>query len=131
MSGSVGVVEEFLGLLTSGQADAAVALVTADIEWRNTGLPTLRGTKVVDTLRLLERRNIHFSADMHHIAGNNGAVLTDRTDHLRIGRWEASFWVCGTFVLREGRIALWHDHFAGGNVLTGSLRGLLRLGRRG
>jgi limonene-1,2-epoxide hydrolase len=125
------VVEEFLDLLANRQAEAAIALLTDDIEWRNSGSPTLRGPKAIDALRQMERRNITFRVDHHHIAANGDVVLTDRTDYLGYGRFETSFWVCGTFVLREGRIAVWHDHFASGNVLLGSLRGLAQLARPG
>lgn len=123
-------VTHFLDLLASGQAEAAVELVADDIEWRNTGLPTLRGERVIWSLREMERRGIRFHADMHHIAADGDAVLTDRTDYLALGRYESSFWVRGTFVVREGKVVLWDDAFALGNVVAGSLRGLGRLFRR-
>ena len=40
------------------------------------------------------------------------SVLTDRTDVLRKGKWETSFWVRGTFEVRDGRITLWDDAFS-------------------
>ncbi len=126
----VATVTQFLDLLAAGQAEEAVKLVADDIEWRNTGLPTLRGERVVWSLREMERRRIRFHADMHHIAADGDAVLTDRTDYLGIGRYESSFWVRGTFVVRDGLIVLWDDAFSTGNVLMGSLRGLGRLFRR-
>lgn len=130
MADPVSIVTQFLDLLAGGEADEAVKLVADDVEWRNTGLPTLRGERVVRALREMERRHIRFHADMHHIAGSGDAVLTDRTDYLGIGRYESSFWVCGTFVVRDGLIVLWDDHFATGNVIVGSLKGLVRLFRR-
>ncbi len=91
-----------------------------------------------DALRQMERRNITFRVDTHHIAGTTSAtaageqsvVLTDRTDFLGYGKFEASFWVCGTFIVREGRITDWNDHFAGGNVVVGLVRGLIGLASR-
>lgn len=124
MSEAAGVVLRFLELCATKQVDEAVGLLTDDVEWRNSGFPTLRGERAVSALRAMESRGISFSADMHHIATTGDVVLTDRTDHLGIGRWTASFWVCGTFVVRDGRIALWDDHFATGNVLVGAVKGL-------
>jgi limonene-1,2-epoxide hydrolase len=131
----VAVVETFLTLLADRRAEEALALLSPDVEWRNTGLPTLRGARAINALRQMERRNITFHADTHHIAGTTSStagavesvVLTDRTDFLGYGRFEASFWVCGTFTVREGRITVWSDHFAGGNVVVGMIRGLIGL----
>lgn len=130
MSEPADVVRRFFGLLEDGHAAEAVALTAADIEWRNTGLPTLRGERVRTALLQMERRGIRFRADMHHLAADGEAVLTDRTDYLRMGRWEASFWVGGTFLVRDGKVALWDDHYTMGSVVAGSLRGLLGLARR-
>jgi limonene-1,2-epoxide hydrolase len=129
MSDAAAIVREFLSLLEHGRAAEAVEMLTEDAEWRNTGLPTLRGDRVRRTLLDMERRHVAFRAEMHHLAADGDVVLTDRTDILRIGRWESSFWVCGTFRVRDGRIALWDDHYAMGNVLAGSVRGLVNLVR--
>ena len=126
----VGVVTEMLDRLAAGRAEEAIELIAPDVEWRNTGLPTIRGERVAWALREMERRGIRFHADMHHIAADGEAVLTDRTDYLGIGRYESSFWVRGTFVVRDGRVVLWDDAFATGNVIVGSLKGLGRLFRR-
>jgi limonene-1,2-epoxide hydrolase len=129
MSDSAAVVRTFLDLLEGGRAAEAVAMLADDAEWRNTGLPTLRGRRVRRMLLDLERRGIRFRADMNALAADGDVVLTDRTDYLRIGRWEASFWVCGTFTVVDGKVAVWDDHYAIGNVLAGSVRGLLGLVR--
>lgn len=131
MGDAASVVLEFLDLCASKRVDEAVGLLTDDIEWRNSGFPTLRGPRAVAALRAMESRGISFSADMHHVATTGDVVLTERTDHLGVGRWTASFWVCGTFAVRGGRIALWDDHFAAGNVLLGAARGLAGMLRRG
>lgn len=124
------VVETFLNLLETNQADAAIELLAPEIEWRNTGMPTFRGKKVIAMLRDMERRGISFRVDMHHIAGNGSIVLTDRTDYLGFRRWESSFWVCGTFEVRDGLITLWDDHFSMGNLVAGSIRGLIGMAKR-
>lgn len=129
MSSESAVIETFLDLLATGQADAATDLLSPAIEWRNTGMPSFRGAKVSAMLRDMERRGIGFRVDMHHIASNGPIVLTDRTDYLTKGRWESAFWVCGTFEVLDGKITLWDDHFAMGNFLAASLRGLVGLVR--
>jgi limonene-1,2-epoxide hydrolase len=120
------VVRRFLALLEAGQADEAVTLLAPSVVWRNTGMPTFRGRRVGAMLRDMERRRIGFEARIRHIASDGPVVLTERTDVLRYKRWETSFWVCGTFEVRDGRIELWDDHFSMGNVLAASLKGLAR-----
>jgi limonene-1,2-epoxide hydrolase len=129
MSAETDLVESFLTHLESGRADAAVELLAPEVEWRNTGMPTFRGAKVGAMLRDMEKRRIGFRVDLHHIAGNGEAVLTDRTDYLRYGRWETSFWVCGTFLVRDGRITVWDDHFSLGNLVASSIRGAVGIVR--
>lgn len=130
MTAEATVVETFLDLLADHQAEAAVELLAPDIEWRNTGMPTFRGKKVVGMLRDMEARGIGFRVDMHHIASNGPIVLTDRTDYLSYRRWENAFWVCGTFEVRDGLITLWDDHFSMGNLVAASIRGLIGMARR-
>lgn len=130
MTESIAVVETFFELLRTEEAEAAVELLTEDVVWRNTGMPTFRGRKVGGMLLDMQRRGVGFEAITHKIAANGGTVLTDRTDVLRYGRWESRFWVCGTFEVVEGRIALWDDHFSMGNLLGASLKGLAGVVRR-
>lgn len=121
------VVRSFFDLLVDRRAAEAAELLADDVVWRNTGLPTVRGARRVGgLLRDMERRAISFSADLHHVAASGPVVLTERTDYLGRGRFAADFWVCGTFRVEDGRITLWDDHFALGNVLTGVGRGALR-----
>jgi limonene-1,2-epoxide hydrolase len=127
---SEAVVRRFLALLENDPV-ASVALLHDDVEWRNTGLPTVRGKKRVGRmLRDMEKRKIGFEATMHHVAATGDVVHTDRTDVLRIGRWETSFWVRGTFEVVDGTIRLWDDAFSWGDFTRGSLVGVVRALRR-
>jgi limonene-1,2-epoxide hydrolase len=126
MSGAEAVVREVLHLLETGSADGAVELMDPDIEWRNTGLPTFRGRRVHATFLDMERRGVGIRVDFHHVATDGDVVLTDRTDVLTYRRWSASFWVRGTFVVRDGHIVLWDDAFGWGNFLAASVLGLGR-----
>ena len=121
------VVRRLFELLNAKQAPAATGLLADDVEWRNTGMPTIRGAhRVGRMLRDMERRRITFSADLHHVAADGPIVLTERTDYLGTGRFATAFWVCGTFHVEDGRIVLWDDHFSWGNVLAGCGRGAVR-----
>jgi limonene-1,2-epoxide hydrolase len=121
------VVRRFFELLIAREAAAAAELLADDVEWRNTGMPTIRGARQVGRmLRDMERRRISFSADLHHVAASGPIVLTERTDYLGAGRFAADFWVCGTFRVEDGRIVLWDDHFSWGSFLAGAGRGAFR-----
>jgi limonene-1,2-epoxide hydrolase len=126
MSDPASVVRQFLQLLEQGDAAGAVALLADDIVWRNTGMPTMRGRRVTGALLDMEKRGIGFAVRMHHLAADGPIVLTERTDALRYRRVQTSFWVCGTFEVRDGLIVLWDDHFSWGNLLRSSVGGLLR-----
>lgn len=130
MNDEIDVVRRFFALLEADQAESAVALLSPDVEWRNTGMPTLRGNKVGGMLLDMERRRIGFRVDLHHIAGADGIVLTERTDYLNYRRWSSAFGVCGTFAVEDGLITLWDDHFSPGSVVAASLKGLLGAIRR-
>lgn len=120
---NVAVVRDFLEALAVPDSDRALALLSPDVEWRNTGLPTLRGKRVFGTLRDMERRGVGFGVEIHGIAaGEDGLVLTDRTDYLWKGPVKTGFWVRGTFTVREGLITVWDDAFSLANLLVGFLR---------
>ena len=119
------IVRDFLALLET-DPEASVALLHDDVEWRNTGLPTFRGRRVGGMLRDMGKRNVGFAAVMHHAAASGDIVLTDRTDYLRFGRWETSFWVRGTFEVVDGKIRVWDDAFSWTAFTRGSLLGLVR-----
>jgi limonene-1,2-epoxide hydrolase len=126
----IDVVRDFLEALAKPDTAYATSLLSPDIEWRNTGLPTFRGRRVHGMLRDMERRRVGFDVVIHHIATDGDAVLTDRTDFLFKGRVRTAFHVSGTFTLRDGLITVWDDHYspAGllGGLVTGTFRGLRR-----
>ncbi|MFD1811362.1 limonene-1,2-epoxide hydrolase family protein, partial [Rhodococcus gannanensis] len=118
---SAAVVEEFLTALAHADLDAATALTTEDIVWQNVSLPTLRGARAVGVMRGLARPSIKFDVIMHNITATGNVVQTERTDLIAVGPLSVEFWVCGTFEVRDGRIAVWRDYFS----YRDSLRGLI------
>jgi len=119
-------VREFLAALEVDAVEEALELVTGDVAWINTSLPTVHG---IDALRraleLGPKIHLGFEAHIHQIAADDSVVLTERTDVLRFGPVRVAFWVCGTFELRNGKIAIWHDHFSWGAILRGAVVGVV------
>ncbi|CAB4691191.1 MAG: epoxide hydrolase [Actinobacteria bacterium] len=124
MSDPQSVVESFLGHCGADEVEQAVALLDPAIEWRNTGMPTVRGARVAQMLRDMPRRGVGFDVEMKHIAATGSTVLTERTDILTFKRFRMSFWVAGTFEVRDGLIVLWNDHFNWGGFTWAALKGL-------
>ena len=126
------VVEAFLANIHD--LDRAFEYVHDDIVYENIAtipLPTMRGKR--NALRFL-RWGLSicsgFEIEIHHIAANGSTVLTERTDTFLFGDIRGSFWVCGTFEVRDGRIVGWRDYFDNGNFITGLARGALRAGAK-
>lgn len=118
-------VTAFLEALQAGDSKAALALLDPEVEWRNTGLPTLRGRRATGAIVAMEKRGIGFAVAVHQIAADGPVVLTDRTDVIAYGPVSTAFWVCGTFEVRDGVIVLWDDHFSMAGFVGG-----VRLGRK-
>src|SRR6478735_2412193 len=92
------IVRDLLDSLAAGEVDHAVDLLDADVVWRNTYLPTMRGPEVAKRLREMVAQGVDFEVRWHHVAeGSDGLVLTDRTDVLTYGWWSSEFWCRGTF----------------------------------
>ena len=118
------VVTGFLKALEALDIDRALTFAASDIVYQNVPLPPARGVAAVEKqLRLMARFGSGFEARTHHIAADGNIVLTERTDVLRRGAWEAEFWVCGTFEVRDGKIVLWRDYFDWANIIAGTAKG--------
>jgi len=125
----VDLVEQFFSDLASGRVDAALEQVSEQIVYTNVGLPTVRGKKLFSkVMRGLNGKSVGFDAQILAIAGDEqGVVLTERIDELRIGPLRLQFWVCGRNEVIEGRIAVWRDYFDFFNCTKALVRGLAAL----
>lgn len=120
------VVAGFLDALAASDMERAVAFLADDIVYTNVSLPTIRGrTRFERGARVYYRRGLGFEVVIHRIAAAGPTVLTERTDALTWGPWRSQFWVCGTFEVVDGKIALWRDYFDWMDVLRASVRGLV------
>jgi limonene-1,2-epoxide hydrolase len=123
----VQVVRAFLDALVAGDPDAAQQYLHQDIVWHNVSLPKIRGLgAVMRILRGMSRPGVGFDVRLHHIAGDGTAVLTERTDVLIYKRLRSEVWVCGTFEMKDGKIAVWRDYFSSRDFLWGTLKGIVR-----
>jgi limonene-1,2-epoxide hydrolase len=123
-AGSVATVKAFLDALGRLDTDAALALLADDVVYQNVSLPKANGkAAVAKQLGLFGRYCKGFEAINHRIVGDGDTVLTERTDIIEIGRVRSEFWVCGTFVVRDGKIVLWRDYFDWANIIAGTAKG--------
>ena len=129
MTDNIAIVREFLTALAQPDTERATSLLSPDVVWLNTGLPTFRGRRVHEMLRDMERRRVGFGVEIHHIAADGDVVLTDRTDVLTFGKVRTAFRVCGTFTVQNGHIVRWDDHFSTGSLLKGFITGRIRRAR--
>ncbi|AKF03080.1 limonene-1,2-epoxide hydrolase family protein [Sandaracinus amylolyticus] len=137
---NIRVVQSFIDALTAFDIDRALSMMSDDVVYQNVPLPPDRGRAQVErTLRLFGRVARELEIRVHHIAENDGVVLTERTDLIRGPALDLAFWCCGTFEVRDGKIVLWRDRFDTAEVtlqlLTSPLRRVARqlgvLGRPG
>jgi limonene-1,2-epoxide hydrolase len=127
------VVESFLHALEEKDLERAAGLLSDDVVYQNVPLPADRGKPaVLRTLKSFQRFVTDFEVRMKNIAERDGVVLTERVDVLSGPFVYLDIWVCGTFEVRDGKIALWRDYFdlaeCTGKLLVGPLRKLLRRG---
>lgn len=125
------VVKAFLyAVMRDKDFDRVSELIAEDVVYENVGYSTMRGgRRLVTTFRNMSARMpaIGWDVRFHRVVSDGPTVLTERTDSIVIGRFQAHFWVCGVFELRDGRVVLWRDYFDLADMAKGTLRGLLAL----
>lgn len=107
-------IEAFIAHWNSGDMEAMYALCGEDVIWHNIPMAPIHGKPA------MREAVAGFMAEVdacdwqiHAIAANGNAVLTERTDAftLKNGR-RAAIRVMGTFELgADGRITCWRDYF--------------------
>ncbi|MEH3154118.1 MAG: nuclear transport factor 2 family protein [Gordonia paraffinivorans] len=92
--------------------DRAAELLDDDLLYQNVGLPSIRTSRRTIALFRHFTRVGRFDVVVHRAAGeDDGTVLNERTDLIGVGPFVMTFWVCGVFEVRDGRITLWRDYF--------------------
>jgi limonene-1,2-epoxide hydrolase len=119
------IVEKFLYALRDKDLDSAERLLDDNLVYQNVGFPTIRGgRRAMKLFAGMQRPSLGFDVKFHKIAAHGGAVLTERTDAVIVGRVRVNFWVCGVFEVHEGRITLWRDYFDMFDVTKAIARGV-------
>jgi len=120
-------VEQFLYALQDSDLDAACPLLAEDLVYQNVGLPTIHGRARAMKLFSPLGGSSAFEVNIHRIAADGAAVLTERTDALIFGPLRLQFWVCGVFEVHNGKITLWRDYFDFLDMFKATVRGLAAL----
>lgn len=121
------VVVALLRATESGDPDEVMKFMAPDVVWQNVPFPPARGKAVVaKQFRAMHNVLPEIEIRIHNIAANGDVVLTERTDVLGRGPFRAEFWVCGTFVVRDGKVVLWRDYYDNATFLVACLKGLGR-----
>jgi limonene-1,2-epoxide hydrolase len=106
-------VNAFMKAAANRDYNAALDLLTDDIEYHNIPMPVVNGKQAVrDTLDMLLATAQGSEWVVHREVASGDVVMNERTDrfHTEDGRW-IELPVAGVFELRDGKIALWHDYF--------------------
>lgn len=120
---NIHVVKSLFAALEHNDAVTAQSLVADDIAWLNTGLPTVRGRGVRRILNALPKARVGFAAqDFDFTDNGDGSVRFDRRDTLRWGPLSTTFFVSGTFEVRDGLVSRWDDRYRMGEVVGGVFR---------
>lgn len=106
------VVEDFFDAWRAMDVARVLDLVSDDIVYHNGPFKPLRGKARVERVFRAYFLGVDaFEIEFRNIAEQDGIVLTERQDRA-VGRWlDMSFWACGTFEVREGKIVFWRDYF--------------------
>jgi limonene-1,2-epoxide hydrolase len=121
------VVEAFLDALQRQDVDAVLALTHDEVSYQNVPLPPAVGRTAFERqMRWFQDNLTGFEVVMHNIAADGPTVLTERTDVLVRGRLRSAFWVCGTFEVRDGKVAVWRDRFDYADVTVALVKGAVR-----
>jgi limonene-1,2-epoxide hydrolase len=130
MTTPIEIVEQFFRAFEAQNLDGALALMHDDVVYQNVPFPPDRGKAAVErTFATFGRFLTGFRVEMKNIAERDGVVLTERVDILTGPLVYLDLWVCGTFEVRDGKIALWRDYFdlasAAAKLLMSPVRSLL------
>ena len=105
-------VNAFLKAAAARDYDAALPMLTDDVEYQNMMLPAVHGREQVrETLEGLLALCSDSEWVVHRELAAGDVVMNERTDRFCLnGSW-VDLPVMGNFVLREGQISLWRDYF--------------------
>lgn len=106
-------VDEFIRRITSNDVDAAIELVTDDVEYDNVPMGKNIGPEAMKAFLAGMGSGVEeIEFVIHHQVAQGNVVMNARSDRFRIGGQWLDLPVAGVFeVDDEGRIKLWRDYF--------------------
>jgi limonene-1,2-epoxide hydrolase len=106
------IVNAFMAAAAKRDYDAALALLTDDVEYHNIPLEPVYGPAAVkETIESLLASGSDADWVVHREVAQGDTVMNERTDRFLQGDKWLELPVAGVFVIRDGKIALWHDYF--------------------
>ena len=106
------VVHAFMAAAAAKDYDAALELLTEDVEYQNMPLPPVHGREAVrETMDALLSMCTASEWLVHRELAQGDLVMNERTDRFELNGTWVDLPVAGVFELRDGRIALWRDYF--------------------
>jgi limonene-1,2-epoxide hydrolase len=106
------VVRRFCDAVTAMDAEALRPFFADDVVYHNIPMePAVGIDATIVTLAMFIGMCTAMRFDIHHLAVQNEAVLTERTDVFTMGTVEAPIPVMGVFEIADGRITAWRDYF--------------------
>jgi len=110
---NIDLVLAFLHAWDKADLDAAFAMLSRDVVYKNTGYPDVLGHEGVRAaLASLIDTATPLTCVIHAVAETaDGTVMTERTDTLHYAKGAVSFPVMGAFDVRNGLICGWRDYF--------------------
>jgi limonene-1,2-epoxide hydrolase len=113
------VVTDFLKVAAARDYDAALALVTEDVEYQNMMLPAVHGKQAVqETLEGLLALCSASEWLVHKQVESGDLVMNERTDRFELNGVWTDLPVAGVFELRDGLICSWRDYFDLQTIMT-------------
>ena len=96
-------------------------LVDPDIEWRNTGLPSVRGSKRVElALTIVSRLITRYEVvEVLTMTTDHNTVSSRRREIIRIGWFAMHLDVDGHYTFANGLLRIWDDRFSYRRLLRG------------
>lgn len=114
-------VVDLLCALQEMNADAVRELVHPEIEWRNTGLPAVRGSRRVERVLTAVSRLVtgYEVTELPTMTTIGDTVSSRRTEIIRIGWLSLHLDVDGHYTFDHDRSKIWDDRFRYGQLVRG------------
>ena len=117
MASAEQVVRDFCAAASGGSPEAMRAFLSDDVVYHNIPMDPAEGIEAtMATIDMFLGICEGLEFEIHHLATDGAAVLTERTDTFTMQGKTAPLPVMGVFHVRDGKITAWRDYFDMGQV---------------